>query len=269
MQSFDLTLLDLDSTINDLPGFQAGIGIQDDGQAAMDLFNRFASLPGLLILDGGVYSGFISRKMFFEHTGKRFGIDVFLRRPISYLLEQNLPEPLLLSSDTKLSNAVKKVLARNELDVYEPVVEYTNKITYRIIPTLTLFTAQNQILVNLHNHSVDNKTSLLNIDNESAIKKFQKLAGINEGEDVSKYQKVYTIQCPKCDQSVSYSIPEIVRSFPILQQGIEITDRMGSRTYTFYVRHSCGDEVIDLPVQHDGNLEYRSIKTPRLVEIYV
>jgi hypothetical protein len=111
-------------------------------------------------------------------------------------------------------------------------------------------------------------TSHLQIDDEYAIKKFIKHASIPTVEDLTKYKKIYTIHCPKCGQGVQYNIASIVRSFPSLHQGIEITDKMGSRTYLFYVRHTCGDEVIDLPVQHDHNLEYRAIKTPRLVETY-
>ena len=268
MQQFDFSLLDFDSTIRDLPGFHAEIHPDAEGQAAMDLFTSQVNLPGILIMDGGVFSGFISRKMFYEHTGKRFGIEVYLRRPITYLLEQELPAPLLLQTGTKLSHAVKEVLSRNEVEVYEPIVEFSDDRTYRIIPTLTLFTAQNQILVSLHNQRVYGLTSHLPIDDECAINKFLKLAGITPGEDLTKYKKIYTIHCPKCDQRVQYNISEVVRSFPSLHQGIEITDKMGSRMYLFYVRHTCGEEVIDLPVQHDDNLEYRAIKTPRLVETY-
>ena len=269
MNNYDFSLLDLDSTIHDLPGFDAVANPDEEGQAVLDVFNQQPGLPGILIMNGSQLYGFISRRMFFEHTGKRFGTEVYLRRPLRFLLKKELPRPLILPSVTKLSRAAQSILSRNELEVYEPIIESSDDHGYRIIHTLTLFTAQSQILITLHNQQVNKLSANLALDDDLAIQKFLKFAGIPSNVELERFKTTYLIHCPKCSQKVSYTIADVVRSYPTLQQGIEITDRMGSRIYLFYVRHTCGDQIIDLPVQHDHNLEYRSVKSPRLVENYV
>lgn len=268
MHKLDFSLLDLDSTIHDLPGYQVSAHPTDEGQVLLDAFNKLPDLPGILILSENIMKGIISRRIFFEHTGKRFGTEVYLKRPISFLLDKGIPKPLVFQSNTKLSLAAQTVLCRHEADVYEPIVETAVGSEHRIINILTLFAAQNQILVSLHNQRINGMKAFLPLDDNSAIRKFLKHAGIPTNVDTANFKRIYSIHCPNCGQMVKYSIADIVRSFPTLQQGIEISNRMGTRMYLFNVRHTCGDQIIDLPVQHDHNLEYRSIKPPRLVETY-
>ncbi len=269
MHTLDSTFLDLDTTLHDLPGYQLSAHLENHGQMLLDIFNQYPDLPGILILSESKLAGFVSRKAFFEHTGKRYGTEVFLNRSISFLLKKGVPEPLILPADTSLSKAARAALNRAELDVYEPVLEYSQEKGYRVINILTLFMAQNQILITLHNHKIDNLKAFMPMDETSAIHKFLRLAGIPSTVDLNNFKKIYHIHCPQCGQVVKYSITDIVRTYSNIQQGIEIQNCLGSRVYVFYVRHTCGDHIIDLPVQHDHNLEYRSIKPPRLVETYV
>jgi hypothetical protein len=268
MNDTDFNLLDLDSTIHDLPGFRTSVHPKDEGQDVLDIFNQQPALPGVLVMNDIEFIGFISRRTFFEHVGKRYGTEVYLRRSILFIFKQGVPPALTFPSYTKLSKAAQQALSRNDVEVYEPIIEFAFPLEYRIINIQTLFTAQNHILMMLHNQRVNAATSNLIIDDDVAIKKFLKLAGIPIDIDLIGFKTSYTIHCPQCGKMIKYSIADVVRSFPVIKQGIEISDRMGSRTYLFYVRHKCKDQIIDLPVQHDHNLEYRSVKPPRLVETY-
>ena len=66
-----------------------------------------------------------------------------------------------------------------------------------------------------------------------------------------------------------YSIADIVRSHQNLNTGIEIRNRMGIRSYLFYLRHQCGTQVVEIPVQHDADFEFSSLRVPRPVGSYL
>lgn len=268
MQSTHFAILDLDSTLQDLPGFDMSVRPEVEGSAVLDIFNRHPELPGLIIEQNQQLAGFISRRTFFEHTGKMYGTEVYLKRPIQFLLQKDIPAPLVLPCQTRISRAVQFLLARSEMEIYEPVVEESPADKRRIIHSMALFTAQNQILIHLHNQRLAQLSQPQPLEDDLAIRKFLKFAGFPEVSDLDRFKTSYTVLCPRCKQKISYSIADIVRAFPTLQQGIEIADRMGTRMYTFYIRHTCGSDILDVPVQHDHNLDYRSVKTPRLVETY-
>lgn len=269
MTEHTYNLLDLDATLADLPGYASALHPEYEGQIAFDLFSQQPSLPGILVQDDGVLLGMISRRLFFERTGKRYGTEVYLKRSLGFFLTQEIPAPLELPAETRLSDAARRVLARTDADVFEPIVEQTDRRTYRIIHSLTIFAAQNQILVNLHNAQIHPGGQEPEISDELAIARFAHLAGITTVDPSGMLRKQYRVKCPICGQALEYSLADIVRSHPQLRTGIEVLDRMGTRSYIFNLRHTCGSLLIEIPLVHDQNLEYRSMKPHRLVDTYV
>jgi hypothetical protein len=96
-----------------------------------------------------------------------------------------------------------------------------------------------------------NLMSGLKISDDVAIEKFIQYAGLPSNIDRSKLEKKHSIICMQCNQKIDYSIADIIRSHPNLKTGITILNRMGNRFYTFYFRHQCGPNVVEIPVQHD------------------
>jgi len=75
----------------------------------------------------------------------------------------------------------------------------------------------------------------------------------------------YSVTCDVCNQSVKYSMPDIVRAHPRLDRGVVVEDAMGGVNYLMYVRHYCQQEYREIPVRHDSQFEYRSHRPSRLV----
>lgn len=85
------------------------------------------------------------------------------------------------------------------------------------------------------------------------------------GQIVTLIKPQYSVSCDICNQSVDYSIPDIVRAHPRLDRGIVVERAMGSVNYLMFVRHYCDEEYREIPVLHDGQFEYRSHRASRPV----
>ena len=66
-----------------------------------------------------------------------------------------------------------------------------------------------------------------------------------------------------------YSIADIVRSHQSLNSGFEIRNRMGNRSFLFYLRHQRGAQMVEILVRHDADFEFSSLRLPRLVGSYL
>jgi hypothetical protein len=269
MTDSPFNLLDLDATLADIPGYTVALHPDYDGQHAFDVFVSQTTLPGILVQDHDKLLGMISRRIFFERTGKRFGTEVYLKRSLGFFITQDIPAPLVMSSKKRLSEAARNVLARAEADVYEPIVEEDPRTNYRIINPLTLFAAQNQILVNLHNAQLNDGQQSEHIDDDQAIARFTRLTGSETIWLPEMLHRDYRVQCPSCGMELKYTLADIVRSHPQIRTGIEVIERMGTTSYIFNLRHTCGNHLVEIPLVHDRLLEYRSMKPYRLVDTYV
>jgi hypothetical protein len=269
MESFSENIYSLDTTLGDLPYIESQIDHQATGEMVSKLFHQNRQNPGVIIMKERKIAGMISREAFFETTGKRYGVEVFLGRPIAAMLENFSTQPLILPESLKISLAIHEALKRVTRSVFDPIIVERTGGLYGVIDILTVFLAENQILLNLHNQHVNSFASGLNITDQEAVKRFVKFTGIRQLSD--PYVLIYanSVICDRCGMPVKYTVPDIVRSHPQLSTGVEIIEKMGNRSYILYVRHTCGQEIREIPVYHDSELKLRSLRPSRLVETYV
>jgi hypothetical protein len=269
MANFAETVYSLDSTLGDLPSISSQIESNTPGEQVMRLFKENPKNPGVIIFQNSSIIGMISREAFFETTGKRYGVELFLGKPIKAMLNSFSVTPLILPESTRISMAIHEALKRDSHTVYDPIIVQKFTGEFRIIDILSLFVAENQILLTLHNQYVDTRLSGLPLTNEEAIKRFLKFTGIRQLQEPRVLINSFAVICDHCGSSVNYTIADIVRSHPQLSMGVEIIEKMGSRSYVLYVRHKCGQEIREIPVYHDNELQLRSLRPSRLVETYV
>ncbi len=258
--------LTIDSTLEDLPSNNRKVEDTTLGREVRSIFDTDRHLPGILVMKNDSLRGMISRETFFEKTGRLFGPEVFLSRQIKEMLELVPRQPLILAETCLITLATQQALGREGASIYEPVVIEKPGKDYSLIGALTLFMTQSQQLTNLHNRRRFTVDSGQTITDEQAAEQFIAFASLNHGFDPKRCLTRHSLRCDHCGQSVSYSIADIVRSFPQLIKGIAIEEGMSTRSYRFYVRHRCGKEIWEIPVEHDGQLEYRSQRSARLVE---
>jgi hypothetical protein len=265
----DFSDLTLDSMLMDLPAYTQSASPDTSGQTIANLLESDPLLPGVLILAESGFQGVISRESFFQKTGKLYGTEIFLIRPIQKMLEAIPHQPLILPETTLISLAAKAALSRDRNLIYQPVVIENTDRSYGLISTLLLFMAQSHQLITLHNQRLFTIDSGQDISTKEAIIRFIQLVGNQEHFSLSHFVKRHSIRCSLCRKLINYSLIDIVRSFPYLNQGVVVEERMGTRTYRMYIRHRCGGELWEIPVHHDHNLEYRSQRPARIVDSYV
>jgi len=265
----ELQNMNLDSMLMDLPAFHQVVSPGTPGHQVAVIFEDDPLLPGVIIMAENVFRGIISRDTFFQRTGKLFGTEVFLGRPISKMLATVDDSPLILPETTLISLAAKSALSRDHDLIYQPIVIEKEGRSYYIISALMLFLAQSHQLLNLHNQRFYTVESGQDISIKEAIIRFLEHIGTCEGFVLPMFVKRHTIRCDHCGNLVTYSIVDIIRSFTYINQGVIVEENMGTRTYRLYVRHHCDGELWEIPVHHDKNLEYRSQRAARIVESYV
>jgi two-component system, NtrC family, sensor kinase len=92
-------------------------------------------IPGALILEGKKLSGLIPRHKMFERLGKRYGVELFLRKPIGELERELGADVFTLKSHLSINIAVKLALSRSESNIYDPIVVEHEDGTLNYPPT--------------------------------------------------------------------------------------------------------------------------------------
>ena len=267
--ALDFQHLTLDSMLMDLPTYQQTVQTSTTGQEVSELFEADQLLPGVIVLEKTDFRGVISRDMFFQRTGKLYGTEIFLTRPVQRMLETLSQEPLILSETTLISLAVKTALSRDRELIYQPIVIEKGDHTYQLISTSLLFMAQSHQLFTLHKQRLFTVESGQDISTKEAIIRFLEHVGNQNHFHLPLFLKRHSIRCDRCQKIVNYSIVDVVKSYPYLNQGVIVEKAMGTRTYRMYIRHRCSGELWEIPVHHDANLAYRSQRPARIVENYV
>lgn len=106
-------------------------------------------VPGAIILHDGRVKSIIPRQKMFERLGRRYGVELFLRRPI-LKLEQDLgSDALVLKSHLSINIAVKLALSRVQTRIYDPIIVELENGELRLLDMYVLLLSQSQLSQNL------------------------------------------------------------------------------------------------------------------------
>lgn len=137
------------TTVGELPSHKF---IVAPTQLAMNVdksLRQTPSLPGVIIQDGVGSPGVISRRKFYEIMGRRYGVAIFMNRPISMMVEMAGIAPTIVPSNQAIGEAVHLALARPADLVYEPILLQCQNDQYQLLDVYTLILAQSMLLANL------------------------------------------------------------------------------------------------------------------------
>ena len=109
-------------------------------------FDQRPDLPGVLICEEDELLGVVSRTQFQEQLSHPFGVELFLQRPISDLLDQLDGDLLVLPADCGIAEATQFALGRPTRAVYEPLAVDDNG-RFALLDIHTLLLAQTRLLV--------------------------------------------------------------------------------------------------------------------------
>lgn len=107
-------------------------------------------IPGAIVLQGTRLLGVISRHKMFERLGRRYGVELFLSKPVGELLLEMRTNVFSLKSQLHINTAAKLALSRSQDGAYDPIiVEYENG-NYALLDMYILLLSQAQLLSNLN-----------------------------------------------------------------------------------------------------------------------
>ena len=162
--------ISLESTLLDLPLYNRQIELTQQAKEVAQAFEEHSMIPGVILTDRGNFVGIISRRVFFERVNRRYGLEMFFKRPIEVLYRFSKQELLMLPGSKLIVEAAEESLYRSAELVYEPIVVEIVPQTYRLLDVHQLMVAQSRI------HQLTNK--LLKQQTQSKLIQTEKMASL-------------------------------------------------------------------------------------------
>ncbi len=137
--------------IADLPAHDFQVSPETLTENVVETLELIPDLPGVLIIKNRQLIGFLTRLKLFERLGHRYGVELFMRKPILELnrVMQTRVEPL--SGSLRVEEAVRHALKRSPADIYDPIVMKLRNGMFRILDMNVLLLAQSKTVTNLSN----------------------------------------------------------------------------------------------------------------------
>ncbi|MBI3173186.1 MAG: GAF domain-containing protein [Chloroflexi bacterium] len=138
-------------SVADLPGHAYAAPSSALTETVTAHLDAHPELPGVIVLADGKLFGVIPRRRMFERLGHRYGVELFLRRPIRELCGDLSHRILMVHPDTRIDDAVYLALERPADSLYDPLVVASETHAPYLLDFHTLLMAQSQILGNMNN----------------------------------------------------------------------------------------------------------------------
>jgi hypothetical protein len=107
-------------------------------------------LPGAIVVQGKRLLGVIPRHKMFERLGRRYGVELFLSKPISDLLLELRADVFSLKCQMHINAAAKLALSRTQDGTYDPIVVEYDDGNFALLDMYILLLSQSQLLSNLN-----------------------------------------------------------------------------------------------------------------------
>ncbi len=144
-QEVNSQTLRLESTLLELPLYDFQADGEYLGTDIAQMFERYPSLPGVILTEQDQFVGMISRQSFLESLLRPFSTEIFLKQPIRVLQSYTPVRPLVLSGNASILNAAQQGFRRS-LDRYnDAIVVELEAGVYRLLDARDLQIAYWQI----------------------------------------------------------------------------------------------------------------------------
>ena len=138
-------------SVGELPSHEYQVPIETITEDVSSHLESHPEIPGvILVREGEIYS-MIPRNKIFERLGHRFGVELFLRKPIIELQETLETTVFSISSDTRISTTANIAISRQARDIYDPLVMEYEDGSFRQLDMHILLMAQSLVLQNMNN----------------------------------------------------------------------------------------------------------------------
>lgn len=137
--------------IADLDSHHATVSPTTLTETVVALFESRPDLPGVIVLDGDRPTHLVTRLKLFERLGHRYGVELFLRKPLAELSQVLHLPACIMPGYLRIDDAVRQALQRPAADLYDPIVVETQPGKFQILEMTLLLTAQSHTVTFLSN----------------------------------------------------------------------------------------------------------------------
>jgi signal transduction histidine kinase len=134
------------ATLSDLDLVSVSIDAEDKLLKAYDIFAKYPSYPGLIVLKEGKFFRMLSKASFFEAMSQQYMFDVYSRRSTHYFFDDNDSEHcLILDVNMSVLSAATMALRRPSINRFDPIVVQCAEEDFKILDYYVLLMAENQV----------------------------------------------------------------------------------------------------------------------------
>lgn len=138
-------------SIADLPGHNFFVTPDTLTEQVVETLEKQPFLPGVLIIQNKQLLGVITRLKLFERLGHRFGVELFLQKPISQLRDLIRTSTQPFPDNICVDEAIRFALNRPAPDAYDPIVMVNKYGEMQLLDMNVLLLAQSRAMASLSN----------------------------------------------------------------------------------------------------------------------
>ncbi|WP_054696571.1 GGDEF domain-containing protein [Syntrophomonas palmitatica] len=110
----------------------------------VSIFNSNQNINGIVICEDRIPAGLIMRDRLFAMLGTRYGYDVFIKRPVKYIMDS---KPLVLPWDYPIEAAAQRVAKRIDKGITDYIVVTLDNLYYGVVSVAKLLDSMAKIQV--------------------------------------------------------------------------------------------------------------------------
>lgn len=138
-------------SVGDLPSFDYQVSVETLTETVTNHLEAHPDTPGVILLQNGKLHSVLPRSLMFERLGHRYGIELFLRKPILELQQSMGLKTFTISNAMSVRDAVQFALKREPVYIYAPMAIVFEDGHLRLLDMHVLLYAQSHILDNANN----------------------------------------------------------------------------------------------------------------------
>jgi len=138
-------------SVGELPSHNYQVSTETITEDVSSHLGSHPEIPGVILVSGDKIHSMIPRTKMFERLGHRYGVELFLRKPIVELQETLGTTIFKISSNTRINAAANIAIGRQAENIYDPLIMEYNDGSFRQLDMHVLLMAQSMVMENMNN----------------------------------------------------------------------------------------------------------------------
>jgi hypothetical protein len=137
-------------SIGELPSHEYQVSTETITEDVSSHLESHPEIPGVILIRDNKIHSMIPRNKIFERLGHRYGVELFLQKPIIELQENLETTIFKVSSSTRVNVAANAAIARQAKSIYDPLVMEYDDGYFRQLDMHVLLMAQSLMMENMN-----------------------------------------------------------------------------------------------------------------------